>query len=149
MIPEMIVWLAVRALLYEVQVLTAILAVSFGYEIVGRGVEKVPLRAAMWRALRSAAVAGALVAVASRVIVNSAVSFVAGQLGDLLLLVLVSMAAGATWRLELPETIKRGADGGSFTLLAEPDCCLKENDDGDLTVERPPAHHLRRRHRRR
>ena len=37
--------------------------------------------------------------------------------------------------LQLPETIKRGADGGSFTLLAEPDCFLKENDNGDLTVE--------------
>lgn len=31
------VWLAVQALLYEVQVLTMILAVSFGYEMAGRG----------------------------------------------------------------------------------------------------------------
>lgn len=37
--------------------------------------------------------------------------------------------------LQLPETIKRGADGGSFTLLAEPDCLIAETDDGDLTVE--------------
>ena len=89
-----------QALLYEVQVLTVILAVSFGHEIAGPGQsdERVPLRLAMWRALRSAAVAGALVAVASRVIVGAAVSFVTGQLADLLLLVVVSMAVGATWR---------------------------------------------------
>ena len=37
--------------------------------------------------------------------------------------------------LQLPETIKRGADGGSFTLLAEPDCLLAENNTGELTVE--------------
>ena len=37
--------------------------------------------------------------------------------------------------LQLPETIKRSADGGSFTLLAEPDCLLAENNDGELTVE--------------
>lgn len=37
--------------------------------------------------------------------------------------------------LQLPETIKRGADGGSFTLLAEPDCLLTENNTGELTVE--------------
>ena len=37
--------------------------------------------------------------------------------------------------LQLPETIKRGADGGSFTLLAEPDCLLTENDAGELTAE--------------
>ena len=37
--------------------------------------------------------------------------------------------------LQLPETVKRGADGGSFTLLAEPDCLLTENDAGELTVE--------------
>ena len=122
MIPEMIVWLAVQALLYEVQVLTAILAVSFGYEIVGRGVGKVPLRTAMWRALRSAAVAGALVAVASRVIVNSAVSFVAGQLGDLFLLVVVCMAAGATWRLGRIMRQRRvvGTGEGQARSVAEP-----------------------------
>ena len=101
MIWELILWLALQALLYEAQVLTVILAVSFGYEIVGRGSdgERVPLRVAMWRALRSASVAGALVAVASRVIVGSAVSYVTGQWSDLLLLVAVSMAVGATWRL--------------------------------------------------
>ena len=37
--------------------------------------------------------------------------------------------------LQLPETIKRSADGGSFTLLAEPDCHLRPDDDGRLTVE--------------
>ena len=37
--------------------------------------------------------------------------------------------------LQLPETIKRGADGGSFTLLAEPDCLVTENNNGELTVE--------------
>lgn len=56
---EIVLWLAVQALLHEVQVSTRILAVSFGYEIVGRGPggERLPLRVAMWRALRSAAVA--------------------------------------------------------------------------------------------
>ncbi len=101
MIWEMLLWLALRALVYEVQVLTAILAVCFGYEVVGRGAggERVPIRVAMWRALRSASVVGALIAVASRVIVGSALSFVSGQLGDLLLLVVVSLIAGAVWRL--------------------------------------------------
>ena len=37
--------------------------------------------------------------------------------------------------LQLPETVKKGRDGGSFTLLAEPDCHLTEDDDGNLTVE--------------
>ena len=55
------------------------------------GGERVPLRVAMWRAFRSAAVAGALV-VASRVIVNSAVSFVTGKNG------LVAMELGPDLR---------------------------------------------------
>ncbi len=101
MIWEILVWLALQALVYEVQVLTAILAVCFGYEVVGRwwSGERVPFRMAMWRALRFASVVGALIAVASRVIVGSALSFVSGQLGDLLLLVIVSVTAGAVWRL--------------------------------------------------
>ena len=101
MILEIVLWLALRALIHEFQVLTAILAACFGYEVFSRGPsgERVLLRMATWRALRSASVAGALVAVASRVIVGSASSFVAGQLGDLLLLVLVSVTVGAVWRL--------------------------------------------------
>lgn len=37
--------------------------------------------------------------------------------------------------LQLPETVKRGADGGSFTLVARPDCFVRDTDDGQLTVE--------------
>ena len=41
----------------------------------------------------------------------------------------------ASKHLQLPETIKTGPDGGSFTLLAEPDCHVSEEDDGSLVVE--------------
>ena len=110
MIWEILLWLALWALVYEVQVLTAILAICFGYEVVGRepGGERVPLRLAMWRALRYASVAGALVAVASRVVVGSALSFVSGQLGDLLLLVVACVTAGAVWRLSRTKRQRRG-----------------------------------------
>ena len=72
--------------------------------------------------LRSASVAGALVAVASRVIVGSAFSFVSGQLGDLLLLVVVSVTAGAVWRLGRTKRQRsgNGTDGVPDRSTAEP-----------------------------
>lgn len=112
---EMIVWLAVNALVYEAYVLTAILAVRLGYELAGRGPDRqrVPLGSALWQALRGAAVAGALVAVAARVIVNSASSFVAGQWGDWFALVAAGMAVGAAWRLRRAKREKCGDKTGA------------------------------------
>ena len=37
--------------------------------------------------------------------------------------------------LQLPETLKRYGDGGTFTLLAEIDCVLTQNNDGNLIIE--------------
>lgn len=111
MVWEMIVWVAVLALLYEAHVLTGILAIRFGYELVGRGrgENRTPLHQVMWQALRGAAVAGALVAVAARVIVNSATSFVTGQLSYWIVLVAATTTAGAAWRLYRKQQATRGA----------------------------------------
>ncbi len=120
MATEMIVWLAVMALLHEAHVLTGILAIRFGYELVGRGRgdERAPLHQVMWQALSGAAVAGALVAVAARVIVNSAASFVAGQLSDWIVFVTATMAVGAAYRLFRIRQTRRGTED-AFTAPDE------------------------------
>ena len=136
MIWEMILWLALLERLYEVQVLTVILTVSFGYELAGRGAQRVPLRVAIWQGLRSAAAVGALIAVVSRVIIGSAVSLVASQLSDLLLLVVVSMAVGAVWRLRRIRQQRRCADPGERRLLSSgmSGCCALCGEE-DPTVD--------------
>ena len=99
MIIEMVVWLAVRALQHEMAVMTVIFATCLGHELVSRDAlcKRLPLRQAVWQAVRRTGAAAALAIVASRLIVGAAYSLLAGQGLDWLIVFAACMAAGSLW----------------------------------------------------